>query len=55
MSLTMATSEIADLDLDKSLDFSDIEDKMDELKDGTNQIRLIRVQRILLNIHLIYI
>ena len=38
MSLTMATSEIADLDLDKSLDFSDIEDKMDELKDGTNQL-----------------
>ncbi len=38
MALTVATSEIGDMDLEDTLDFSDIEDKMAELTDGTNQL-----------------
>ena len=38
MALTIATSEIGDMNLEDALDFSDIEDKMAELTDGTDQL-----------------
>lgn len=38
MALTVATSELGDIDLKDTLDFSDIERKMDELKDGTDEL-----------------
>ena len=38
MALTVATSELGDIDLKDTLDFSDIEGKMDELKDGTDEL-----------------
>lgn len=38
MALTVATSELGDIDLKDTLDFSDIEEKMDELKDGTDEL-----------------
>ena len=38
MALTVATSELGDVDLKDTLDFSDIEGKMDELKDGTDEL-----------------
>ncbi|MCI8956505.1 MAG: hypothetical protein HFG29_05860 [Eubacterium sp.] len=38
MALTIATSEIGDMNLEEALDFSDIEGKMAELTDGTNQL-----------------
>lgn len=38
MALTVATSELGDIDLKDTLDFSDIEEKMNELKDGTNEL-----------------
>ena len=38
MALTVATSELGDIDLEDTLDFSDIEEKMDELKDGTDEL-----------------
>ena len=38
MALTVATSELGDIDLKDTFDFSDIEEKMDELKDGTDEL-----------------
>lgn len=38
MALTVATSELGDIDLKDTFDFSDIEGKMDELKDGTDEL-----------------
>ena len=38
MTLTAATSGLGDLDLDETLDFSDIESQMDELQDGADQL-----------------
>ena len=38
MALTVATSELVDIDLKDTFDFSDIEEKMDELKDGTDEL-----------------
>lgn len=38
MALTVATSELGDIDLKDAFDFSDIEEKMDELKDGTDEL-----------------
>lgn len=38
MALTVATSELGDIDLKDTFDFSDIEEKMDELKDGTEEL-----------------
>lgn len=38
MALTVATSDIGDMNLEDTLDFSDIEEKMHELTDGTNQL-----------------
>lgn len=38
MALTFATSEIGDMDLEDTLDFSDIDEQMDKLADGTNQL-----------------
>ena len=38
MALTVATSELGDIDLKDTFDFSDIEEKMDELKDGTYEL-----------------
>ncbi len=39
MAVTVATSEIGDLDLSDSLDLSNVESQMNELKDGTNQLQ----------------
>ena len=38
MALTVATSELGDIVLKDTFDFSDIEEKMDELKDGTDEL-----------------
>lgn len=38
MALTVVTSELGDIDLKDTFDFSDIEEKMDELKDGTDEL-----------------
>jgi putative membrane protein len=38
MTLTAATSQIGDLDLEDTLDFSDIESQMDELQNGTDEL-----------------
>ncbi len=38
MALTVATSELGDIDLKDTFDFSDIEEKMDELNDGTDEL-----------------
>lgn len=38
MALTVASSELGDMDLEDSFDFSDIEAQMNELSDGTNQL-----------------
>ncbi len=38
MTLTAATSQIGDMDLEDTLDFSDIESQMDELQDGADQL-----------------
>lgn len=38
MALTVATSQVGDVELSDTLDFSDIKDKMDELEDGANQL-----------------
>ena len=38
MALTVATSELGDIDLKDTFDFSDIEEKMDELKSGSSKI-----------------
>lgn len=38
MTLTVASSEIGDMDLKETLDFSDIEEQMDELQKGADQL-----------------
>ncbi len=38
MTLSVASSEIGDMDLEKILDFSDIEEQMDELQKGTDSL-----------------
>lgn len=38
MTLTAATSEIGDLDLEDTLDFSDLESQMNQLQDGADQL-----------------
>lgn len=38
MTLTAATSQLGEMNLDETLDFSDIESQMDELQDGTDQL-----------------
>lgn len=38
MALTVATSDMGDMDLEEALDFSDVSQQMDELENGTEQL-----------------